>query len=288
MIRQGDFLTSVWPVIDGDFDLILIDPPYGNTGYDFGTSKDSMPVHEWRDWLMEVLELCEGVLKPGGCVYMYGFPEWLCRIAAQFPPENQRWLCWYYRNRTALGSKFWQKSHESILMLWFGGRPMLHYNDIRTPYTESSKKMAAKGQQVRSGSTGRYGSKRSMYKFHPDGALPRDVIEVPILSAGAGYRERHVYCKTCGGIYREGEKKAHEKHETIQHPTQKPMQLTELLIKSVIKAGDGSVLIPFAGSGSECVVAEKLGCDWLATELNPEYVMFAEAWLDKEAGEWAI
>ena len=43
----------------------------------------------------------------------------------------------------------------------------------------------------------------------------------------------------------------------------------------------GNLLIPFAGSGSECVVAKKLGIPFLATEINPEYVKFAKSWLKK-------
>ena len=31
------------------------------------------------------------------------------------------------------------------------------------------------------------------------------------------------------------------------------------------------MLIPFAGSGSECVVAQEMGVDYLGIEINPEY-----------------
>ena len=57
------------------------------------------------------------------------------------------------------------------------------------------------------------------------------------------------------------------------------MQLTEKLLKSRINCNDGKVLIPFAGSGSECVAAKNLGIEFLGIELNPEYVEYANQWL---------
>lgn len=43
---------------------------------------------------------------------------------------------------------------------------------------------------------------------------------------------------------------------------------------------NGSVLVPFVGSGSECVVAKELGLSYLGFELNPDYVKLAEKWLE--------
>lgn len=57
------------------------------------------------------------------------------------------------------------------------------------------------------------------------------------------------------------------------------MALTQRLIRSRIR-GSGSLLVPFAGSGSECVVAQHMGVDFFATEINPEYVEFAQKWLE--------
>jgi site-specific DNA-methyltransferase (adenine-specific) len=41
------------------------------------------------------------------------------------------------------------------------------------------------------------------------------------------------------------------------------------------------VLIPFTGSGSECVVSKKLGIPFIGVEINPEYVKFGRGWLKK-------
>ena len=62
------------------------------------------------------------------------------------------------------------------------------------------------------------------------------------------------------------------------YPTQKPMELTKKLILSKIN-GSGNVLIPFSGSGSECVVAKSLGVPFLGIDINPIYVDFGKSWL---------
>ncbi len=69
----------------------------------------------------------------------------------------------------------------------------------------------------------------------------------------------------------------HDGHNILKHPTQKPMELTRRLLLSTVN-GKGA-LIPFAGSGSECVVARKLKVSFFTTEINAETVLFARKWL---------
>ena len=68
-------------------------------------------------------------------------------------------------------------------------------------------------------------------------------------------------------------------HQILKHPTQKPLELTKRLIKSAAPKGDAVVLVPFVGSGSECVVAKKLGKSYIGFEINPDYVHLAREWL---------
>ena len=60
------------------------------------------------------------------------------------------------------------------------------------------------------------------------------------------------------------------------------MELTRRLILSRIIGQDGKVLVPFAGSGSECVVAQALEVEYLGIEINPEFADFAMKWLEAE------
>ena len=42
---------------------------------------------------------------------------------------------------------------------------------------------------------------------------------------------------------------------------------------------DGVVLVPFVGTGSECVAAKELEQNYIGFEINPDYIKMAEAYL---------
>lgn len=264
------------------FDVIIADPPY-NIGKDFGNDSDKMPLSDYIDWSHKWLAGCLELLTDEGVIYVYGFHEVLARIAAHYPIEGQRWLAWHYTNKTVPSSTFWQRSHEAILCLWKPGRarPSLEVDQIREPYTDSFVNNAA--GKMRKGTESRYGGdkgRETIYTMHKNGALPRDVIKVPALAGGAGAVERWFMCHDCGNaVYPPAKLKEHRRHNTFKHLTQKPMELTKRLIRSRINGEGGRTLIPFAGSGSECVVAKTLNIEWLGIEINPQYVDFANKWL---------
>ena len=264
------------------FDIIICDPPY-NIGKDFGITSDNRPLSEYVDWTKEWLGKCIELLADDGLVYVYGFPEILAHVAVEYPIENQRWLVWHYTNKTVPSSTFWQRSHESILCLWKpdATRPHLEVDQIREPYTKTYLNNSA--GKVRQGTVSRFGGNKgreTVYNAHKNGALPRDVIKVPALAGGAGASERWFLCYDCGrSVLPPSELKHHRQHDILKHPTQKPVELTRRLIQSRVNGEGGSVLIPFAGSGSECVVAQELGVSFLAIEINPLFVEFAQKWL---------
>ena len=282
-IILGD-TTKILPQLSEDkkkYNVIIADPPY-NIGKDFGNNSASMPIDDYVKWAESWIKDCLQLLTDDGLLYLYGFPEIIARISACFPIDEQRWLIWHYTNKTVPSLKFWQRSHETILCLWKPNnpRPNLEIDPIREPYTASFLKNAA-GKE-RKNTPSRYGGsgKTTIYNAHKNGALPRDVIKIPALAGGAGRAERWFMCKTCDAqIYPPEYLSEHRGHDILKHPTQKPMELTRRLIQSRINGTSGKVLIPFAGSGSECVIARTLGVEYLGIEMNPEFVDFARKWL---------
>jgi len=265
---------------DSKFDVVIADPPY-NIGKDFGNNYDNMEIKKYVSWSKKWIEQCFRLLANNGIIYIYGFHEILARIAVEYPINEQRWLAWHYTNKVVPSSSFWQRSHEAILCLWKPNtkRPSLELDQIRDPYTESFLKNAA--GKIRKNTKGRFGNtKNTIYNAHNKGALPRDVIHVPALAGGAGKAERWFSCRKCNPkkVRPPSELSKHEGHKILKHPTQKPMSLTKKLILSKIN-GSGNVLIPFSGSGSECIVAKSLGIPFLGIDINPEYVNFGKNWL---------
>ena len=247
-VIHGDTLV-VLPTLQAESaQIIIADPPY-NIGKDFGNDSDRQPMDEYLKWSEKWIKECLRILKPNGTMFIYGFSEILALILSKIPYDiHRRWIVWHYTNKNVASLNFWQRSHESILVLWKNDK-VFHRDDIREAYTEGFLNGAA-GKE-RTATKGRFsnGEKTTTYKAHPNGALPRDVIKIPALAGGAGMKER------------------------VNHPTQKPIALCEKLLRSCKQPStDGYVLVPFAGSGSECLAAKNLDLPFVGIELNEEYV----------------
>jgi len=275
-IILGDAVKELRRLPSDSCDVIIIDPPY-NIGKDFGNNIDKRELNEYIEWSKGWINEAIRIMKPTGTMFIYGFSEILAYLSIEIP-INKRWLIWHYTNKNVASLNFWQRSHEAIICAW-KNRPIFNRDDVREPYTEGFLNGAA--GKVRKGTLGRFSKEgvETIYNAHEGGALPRDVIKVPALAGGAGMIERWFLCKTCDDVFEPRKLKEHLKHEIVKHPTQKPVELTQKLIKSAMPKKNGVVLVPFVGSGSECVVAKELGLSYLGYELNPNYVKIAEKWL---------
>lgn len=243
-IIHGDALKILPTLISDSAQIIIADPPY-NIGKDFGNDSDKQTMEDYLTWCDEWIKECLRILKNDGTMFVYGFSENLALILSRIPMNiNRRWIIWHYTNKNVPSLNFWQRSHESIIVLWKETK-VFHRDEIREPYTESFLNGSA-GKE-RKDTKGRYGNKKTTYTAHANGALPRDVIKIPALAGGAGKIER------------------------VNHPTQKPMVLCDKLLKSC-KQDDGYVLVPFAGSGSECLAAKKLNLPFIGIEINADYI----------------
>ena len=64
-----------------------------------------------------------------------------------------------------------------------------------------------------------------------------------------------------------------------KHPTQKPVRLLKRMLSISASAGD-LLLVPFAGSGADCVAAHELGINYLGFETDSEFVSIGKQRLD--------
>ena len=247
-ILQGDTLVLLPTLPNDSAQIIIADPPY-NIGKDFGNDSDRQPMEDYLKWSDKWIQECLRILKPNGTMFIYGFSEILALLTARIPFHiHRRWIVWHYTNKNVASLNFWQRSHESILVLWKEDK-VFHRDEIREPYTDAF--LSGCAGRERPNTKGRFsqGDKTTIYQAHPKGALPRDVIKISALAGGAGKKER------------------------VNHPTQKPLALCEKLLLSCKQANtEGYVLIPFAGSGSECLAAKRLNLPFVGIELNPDYV----------------
>jgi site-specific DNA-methyltransferase (adenine-specific) len=249
-IYNEDCIKGMKRIPNESVDIVICDPPY-NIGKDFGNDSDKQKMDDYLLWCDSWISECLRILKPHGTLYIYGFSEILAFIRTRITC-NVRWLVWHYTNKVIPSLNFWQRTHESILCC-YKDKPLFNRDDVREPYTDTFLKNAA--GKVRKSTVGRFskGDKETIYNAHEGGALPRDVIKVSALAGGAGKKER------------------------VDHPTQKPLQLCDTLIKASYNKQSGNTLlvVPFVGSGSECVSAKKNNINFIGFEINNDYINIA-------------
>jgi len=248
-IHNEDCISGMRKMQSESADIVICDPPY-NIGKDFGNDSDKQQMDDYLIWCDQWIAECLRILKPNGTMYIYGFSEILAYIRTRLSC-NVKWLVWHYTNKVTPSLNFWQRTHESILCC-YKNKPVFNRDAVREPYTDTFLKNAA--GKVRKATKGRFsnGTKETIYTAHKDGALPRDVIKVAALAGGAGKKER------------------------VNHPTQKPLALCDTLIKAALNEDAPTlIVVPFAGSGSECVSAQKNNADFIGFEINDEYIAIA-------------
>lgn len=123
----------------------------------------------------------------------------------------------------------------------------------------------------------------------------------PVGKDSADTKSKHVYGKFAGGRDLTGygdtggasrffyvAKPSSEERGGSSHPTIKPQELIQYLIKLICPIEPGrTVLEPFAGSGAHCIAARKLGLDFYAAEIGEKECREANDRLAKEMGLFA-
>lgn len=247
-----DCIKGLKKIPNESVSIIICDPPY-NIGKDFGNKSDKQSLATYLRWCKLWIKECLRILRKDGSLYIYGFSEILAHIQVICLKNiHIRWLIWHYTNKVSPKSQFWQRSHESILCCSKVKNPNFNRDLVREPYTASYEKLNGK---LRKNTSGRFGNKTTVYNVNDLGALPRDVIKIPALSGSFGKKER------------------------VLHPTQKPLALCEKLIKATLST-DNLLIVPFAGSGSECVASKNLNVPFVGFEINKNYAVLAKSRLE--------
>ena len=280
-INCADAVEALQSIPSNSVDCVLIDPPY-NIGVKFGNFSYKKKIEEYVEWCEKWLSESERILKDNGTMYVYGFSEILAHVSTKVQLPH-RWLIWHYTNKSVPSSKFWQRSHESIIVAWKPER-IFNLDEVREPYTKTFLKNAA--GKKRNATPGRYGKgKETTYTAHEKGALPRDVIKISALAGGAGKKERIGWCYDCETSFFGKNYVEHKEHKHFKHPTQKPLELTKKLLIAACPSEGAKVVIPFSGSGSECYAADSLGMKYLGFDLNQEYVIMSNDFIEKMRGK---
>jgi len=238
-IHYGDCMKQMQKLENESVDLIIADPPY-NLNKDFGNSSDKWnDVDGWIKWSKEWLDIAILKLKPTGSIFIYGIHHYLCHLHVHLYQKDlkyRRQIIWHYENSFSGYKNSPSANYEPIL--WFSKSENYTYHQIREPYKSTER---LKNQITKNG---------KVWTPHPDGKHAGDVWNIPVLA---------------------GKRFADEK---VDHPTQKPLAICDRIINHFSNKGD-LVLVPFCGSGSECVSAKRNQRNFIAFEKNREYIKIA-------------
>lgn len=240
-----DVIAGIDRIPDGVVDLIIADPPYG-LGKDYGNESDKLNTVDHLPWTIRWIDAVLPKLKPNGSLYIFltwrNAPEIFVMLKQRMIMVNE--IIWDRRVPSMGGStRRFSSVHDTVGFFANAKNYYFDLDAIRVPYDAVTKK--ARSRSIFVGT-----------KWLELGCNPKDVWSVSRL---------------------------HREHsERADHPTQKPLQIIERMLKASCPPG-GLVFDPFMGSGTTAVAASRCGRDFVGFELNPDYCELIERRLQEAA-----
>ncbi len=233
-----DTLQGITRLPDQSIDLIIADPPYG-LGKDYGNDSDKLEAEAYLAWTQRWVDAVLPKLKPNGSFYIFltwrYSPEIFVMLKQRMMMVNE--IIWDRRVPSMGGStRRFSSVHDTIG--FFAKSKDYHFDldAVRIPYDAETKK--ARSRSIFVGA-----------KWLELGYNPKDVWSVSRL---------------------------HREHrERADHPTQKPLEIIERMVKASCPA-NGVVLDPFMGSGTTAVAARRCNRHFVGFEMNPDYCRLIE------------
>ena len=240
-LMLGDCLELMKDIPDGSVDLILTDPPYGTTACKWDSIIPLEPM-----W-----EQLKRVIKPKGAIVMTASQPFTTTLIS----SNIKMFkyCWVWEKNS--GTNFMHskhqplKCHEDLVVFSLGGA------------AQGSKNAMEYNRQMTDGepyNRGFVGGKRKLLSKGMNGAVinntsgkrcPRSVVKFNRVQRGV-------------------------------HPTQKPVDLMEYMIKTYTLEGE-TVLDFTMGSGTTGVAAKNLNRSFIGIELDEGYYNIAKERIEK-------
>ena len=240
-IIHQDFFACHTFLPDDFVDLMIVDPPY-NLNKRFGVSAFKKRVAaDYVEFIDSWLKLTRRMLKNTASIYICS--DWSSSgeiqqvISGYFIIRNR--ITWEReKGRGARGN--WKSCSEDI---W--------YCTVSDDYFFDSEAVKLK--------------KKIMAPYRDEQGKPKDWLDA---------EEGKYRLTAASNIWTDISVPFWSMPENTDHPTQKPEKLMAKIILASSRSGD-FIFDPFAGSGSACVTAAKLGRLFLGIEKEEEYCLLA-------------
>ena len=249
-IHEGDVFDLFSTLPDGCADLIIADPPYSlGKDKEFGKGAFFESRELWFEWCKRWLRESKRLLKPKGNLFVYAIHHNACFLQCfmyELGLEYRRQIIWHYENGWSRYTSGPACHYEPIL--WFARDRDSTFHVIREPYKSQER---LRHTITKNG---------KIWTPNPAGRQAGDVWKFPTLAGRRFAAER------------------------TEHPTQKPLPLSRRLVEHFSNPG-ALVVVPFVGSGSECVAAVQAGRTFIGAEINPVYVAIARSRLENSSAQ---
>lgn len=229
--------------------LVYIDPPFA-TKRDFNGSDDQRAYQDkvvgaqFLEFIRCRLILIRELLSEDGSIFVH--TDWkkghylktlLDEVFGESHFRNE--IIWWYYNKLQGNIKRFPSNHESIFYYSVGPRFVFHSQALER---ESGTHRLLK--RVWDGKVGKLVNARdkngALIYFETDERRLDDVWRLSMLQPA-------------------------DRKENVRYPTQKPETLLAIIVEAASNPGD-LIMDCFAGSGTACAVAEKLGRRWLGID----------------------
>lgn len=252
-IILGDCLESLKAVPKKSVDLLIVDPPY-NLDKKFADKLFSrMSNEEYGEYTEKWIKAVLPLLKDTATVYVCC--DW--RSSGVISAVLGKYL--HIRNRIT-----WQREKgRGAAKNWKNGCEDIWFATVSDRYTFNLDAVKLR--------------RRVLAPYKSDGE-PKDWAEIN----GGKFRD------TCPSNFWDDISVPYwSMPENTAHPTQKPEKLLAKLILASSNVGD-TVLDPFAGSGSVCVVAKKLNRKFIGVEISEQFCVWAQLRLENAENDKSI
>ncbi|MDL1953043.1 site-specific DNA-methyltransferase [Candidatus Uhrbacteria bacterium UHB] len=248
----------------GAIDLIYIDPPFDSKadyvkkvevrGEKIEGQQQSLleekqytdiwDKDEWLQFMYERLILMKELMSEKASIFVhidYHRSSYLRLVMDEvFGEDNFRnEVIWYYPNKIQGNINRLAANHDNIY--WYSKTPDFKFHRIEEERAKSIKVNARYWDAEKQLFATKRDGKGNVIYVERGAKIIDDVWIIPAISSGG--------------------------KDQTDYPTQKPEEILERIIVSMSDAGD-SVLDCFAGSGTTCAVAQKLGRRWIGCDIN--------------------
>lgn len=244
-LYQGDCLEIMKKIPDKSIDMILCDLPYGTTDFSWDKVIPFEPL--WDQY--------ERVIKNNGAILLFSFQPFTTDLINSNRKMFRYEIVWEKTMKAGFfnANRMPLRAHENICVFY---QHLPTYNPIF--------------QKVDGKPIGRVKIQKPFRSKHYNGANPSQWVET-----GKRFPTDVIKFSNWNGAQFGNNSKA------VKHPTQKPIDLLEYLIKTYTNEGD-TVLDNCMGSGSTGVACRNTGRDFIGIELDEKFFNIAKSRINEE------